>query len=378
MGRVKQRFARSGASAYIDGLIARMGERLRAALETWDVEAVHDARVASRRLKAALDLLRPVIPADAWTDLSRRARRLRRALGPLRDVDVMLDHLRCYRAPGALSPAVSWAVQELENQRRVLREECRSGIGPRQVRRLRLGWWEINDTVRDVDRRAAALIVKALPRVWEEFSTAANRLGDRAPQTAIADDVPDAAGSPDPHAVRIAGKHVRYTLELALAAGFTVRPALLRMFRKLQDELGLWHDFAVLSQGVVELASARQLVLHEPMLYAAALRLAGRFAAASQARLRRFVRRWQEYRHPICQAVGRIADETAGGRPLPAGRSTGKEVPHVTKAVPDAARRSIAREPRPAAAVDPGGQETGRDDGESAPPAEHPPGDDMA
>jgi len=58
-----------------------------------DPEDLHQMRVASRRLRAALAIFRPAVrlPADAG---ERRVRQLTRVLGSLRDLDVQADHLR--------------------------------------------------------------------------------------------------------------------------------------------------------------------------------------------------------------------------------------------------------------------------------------------
>ncbi len=55
-------------------------------------DAVHDARVAGRRLRAAGDLWIPTQPA--WKRLRRRLKKLVRKLGRLRDLDVALGLLR--------------------------------------------------------------------------------------------------------------------------------------------------------------------------------------------------------------------------------------------------------------------------------------------
>jgi len=373
-----RRRTRTGAAAYVEGLVTRLGDCVRAAIETWDVEAVHDARVASRRLKAALDLLSPVIPPSALCDLSRGARRLRRAFGPLRDADVMLDHLRSARVPEALAPAVAWVARQIQDQRETLRKECLADIGCKGVRRMRLIWWEVTEDVRDLDRRAAALVAGALPRVWEEFSIAAGMLAAQPPQADDSGDRATSAAAPDPHAVRIAGKHIRYTLELASTAGFAVRPAVLRMFKKMQDELGLWHDFAVLSQRTIELAVANQLVLHDPTLYATTLRLAERFVAAAQTRLRRFVARWTRYCRQIGDAVRQIAGESASRRSQIVPTAAIKEDSHVPQALPDAPRRSSPGKPRSGTPADAGGPPTGPGDGEPAATDGHPAGGDLA
>ncbi len=59
-----------------------------------DVEAVHDLRVAIRRLRTVLRAAGPML-APAWTEpLREELDRLGPALGPLRDLDVLTAHLQ--------------------------------------------------------------------------------------------------------------------------------------------------------------------------------------------------------------------------------------------------------------------------------------------
>ena len=63
------------------------------ALEGRDPEGVHDMRVASRRLRAALELFRDVFPKRRLKPLLGDVKRLADALGRVRDLDVMVDRL---------------------------------------------------------------------------------------------------------------------------------------------------------------------------------------------------------------------------------------------------------------------------------------------
>ncbi|MRS11985.1 MAG: CHAD domain-containing protein [Actinobacteria bacterium] len=57
-----------------------------------DADAVHDMRVASRRLREAMRLLGPLYPAREFRKWYRTVRRITRALGPVRDSDVFIGH----------------------------------------------------------------------------------------------------------------------------------------------------------------------------------------------------------------------------------------------------------------------------------------------
>lgn len=56
-----------------------------------DMDAVHDMRVASRRLREAMRLLGPLYPQKEFNTWYRSVRTITRALGPVRDSDVFID-----------------------------------------------------------------------------------------------------------------------------------------------------------------------------------------------------------------------------------------------------------------------------------------------
>jgi CHAD domain-containing protein len=62
-------------------------------LDVEDIERVHDMRVASRRLRAALEVFAPCFPRDAHRELLREVKALADALGRRRDPDVQIAEL---------------------------------------------------------------------------------------------------------------------------------------------------------------------------------------------------------------------------------------------------------------------------------------------
>src|SRR3954463_1218452 len=67
------------------------------------IERVPDMRVASRRLRAVLEIYAPCFPGDQFKPLLREVKDLADALGERRDPDVLLDRLPAPQAP--LRPA---------------------------------------------------------------------------------------------------------------------------------------------------------------------------------------------------------------------------------------------------------------------------------
>jgi CHAD domain-containing protein len=62
-------------------------------LDTSNPERVHDMRVATRRLRAALEIFAPCFPKSEHKALLREVKRLADALGERRDPDVQIDAL---------------------------------------------------------------------------------------------------------------------------------------------------------------------------------------------------------------------------------------------------------------------------------------------
>ncbi len=66
-------------------------EQARGVLDTGDIERVHDMRVASRRLRAVLEIFEPVFPTGDFKTVLRDVKALADALGERRDPDVHIE-----------------------------------------------------------------------------------------------------------------------------------------------------------------------------------------------------------------------------------------------------------------------------------------------
>ena len=65
-------------------------------LDTSDIERVHDMRVASRRLRAVLEIFAPCFPQSELDGVLRDVKQLADALGARRDPDVHIDALTAF------------------------------------------------------------------------------------------------------------------------------------------------------------------------------------------------------------------------------------------------------------------------------------------
>jgi CHAD domain-containing protein len=71
-------------------------------LDTSDIERVHDMRVATRRLRAVLEIFAPCFPRKAFKDALGDVKALADALGERRDPDVHIDAMSAF-AEGVLA-----------------------------------------------------------------------------------------------------------------------------------------------------------------------------------------------------------------------------------------------------------------------------------
>ena len=213
-----------------------------------DDEALHDFRVALRRLRSALRAYRPWLEADVSRKMERKLKRLARATNASRDAEVQLAWVRSRRdavAGPRQQVGLDFAIARLEAARRDAKDPARLAARlHRQSEKLarRLG--------------APGRRVKTTPRSSATFGGVLAALaGDQL--VALRQRLDTIAGPLDErtiHEARIQGKRLRYLLEpLRGNRHADARPAVRRL-KRLQDLLGELHDGHVLAH---ELADAQ-------------------------------------------------------------------------------------------------------------------------
>jgi CHAD domain-containing protein len=220
-----------------------------------DSEAVHDLRVALRRLRTLLKLARPVF-GEFHSDAVRTAfADLQASTGELRDEEALGETLDAVAVHSA--PLAEWRARRLVRDRRL-----RRGL----VTRLRQG---------ELDRARALLnAILTLP-VRPDRDPPLSKFGRRAVQKAreaveARRDTPpdDALGL---HALRIAYKKLRYAVEFFTEALPIDLVALAEPAARFQKRLGEIHDIDVAK---ISVARARGLDRDTRMLVIAALDVA--------------------------------------------------------------------------------------------------------
>jgi CHAD domain-containing protein len=197
-------------------------------------DGVHDARIATRRIRELLLLTGEWHRPEVVDHLHQGFRAIGRALGKVRDADVrilLLDHLKP-RIPSA-APALLGVRQQqerrrLELMRRLIKQFEHDGL---------------LDLMREAlpGRRANAGWGRGSGRRWQQQLQSSLR--DRAQRAT--DAINHATGVYFPHRVhsaRIAIKKLRYVLEIAEATRTLRATGAIPTLKKVQDILGDLHD----------------------------------------------------------------------------------------------------------------------------------------
>jgi CHAD domain-containing protein/CYTH domain-containing protein len=202
-----------------------------------DDEAIHDVRVALRRLRSSLAAYRPLLDEDTTARALARAGKLAGQMGGARDTEVWLAWLAPKRedARPRRRAALDALAEELEAKLRLERGRAIEGLGDRFEEleaelRASLSTYEAQVT----PARAPAVPTFALATA-DALRVAAAEL-ERALAAVAGPDNPS-----DEHLARIAAKRVRYVLEPVRALGDGAAAVLGRL-RRLQDLLGERHD----------------------------------------------------------------------------------------------------------------------------------------
>jgi CHAD domain-containing protein len=87
---------REAAAATVRVRAQELEDAREGVLDTGDIERVHTMRVATRRLRAVLEIYRPCFDREAYAPVLRDVKALADALGARRDPDVQLQALQAF------------------------------------------------------------------------------------------------------------------------------------------------------------------------------------------------------------------------------------------------------------------------------------------
>ncbi len=214
-----------------------------------DIEPVHRMRVASRRLRAALPLFSSCFPEKNFRSWMHDIKKITRALGAARDADVQIAFLKKYlkTQPDVSSPSPSTQAQVVNPVATLLsRLQKRRSTFQKQVISV-LNDLEHSQAISQLQAACAAPPqpgkVGKRTRYSGILPVATDRIGRRIQKVHQYDPFvhnPDAVF--EHHALRIAAKKLRYTMETYASLYRRDLKKPIARIKRLQDLLGDIHD----------------------------------------------------------------------------------------------------------------------------------------
>jgi CHAD domain-containing protein len=198
------------------------------AIREGNAEAIHDARVATRRMRTILTLLDTPSSAEQWKEIATAVKRTGRALGRVRDIDVALSVLSELEAR---SPVIAAAAADY-----------RARLLPRQAEAQRKLIKRLEKTVSS----SSLSTHLSRPRLmWSDTRQGAQRMVDMVTDQAqdAKDRIAHATGvyfAKRAHNLRATLRKLRYVLELSGESA--ERRRALKVLRRAQESLGHVHD----------------------------------------------------------------------------------------------------------------------------------------
>jgi CHAD domain-containing protein len=273
------------------GAQARLDNNEAGVIEGREPEAIHGARVATRRLRSDLRTFEPFLDARAAALLRGELRWLTADLGAVRDIEVLQDRLRKHarQLPEAEAAAVTPILRRLDADRVAARETLLAAMRSSAYRELRAHVAAAasdppyaRDGKGEHGRRALAKVVR---KRWKKLRKAVERAGDNP-----SDDVL--------HAIRIRAKRARYAAEACVPVFGKDARRFARAMTEIQDTLGEHHDAVVagtwLAKTAHEVSPGEAYALGRlgEIEYQASLQARREFSRVWKRARRKRLRRW--------------------------------------------------------------------------------------
>ena len=221
-------------------LLDTMRKNIPGVLADWDIEFLHDLRVAIRRTRSGLSLVKNVLPATVVARFKKEFAALGSMTGPTRDLDVYLNDRQHYldRLPPSLQPGLELFFKKLLRQRQAEQKKLSRRLRAKKLIALLNDWQQQLEQDGLHPASLAHVPVKnvADPIIFRHHKKVL-RSGLSLDTTTPDDDV---------HQLRIQCKKLRYSMEFF--SSLYPKDALqvvIKQLKKLQDILGIFNDLSV-------------------------------------------------------------------------------------------------------------------------------------
>lgn len=206
-------------------------------------EGIHDMRVASRRMRTALNAFKPWLDAGLHEDFCRRIESITNLLGRPRELDVMDGMLAKYKLQlkGPWLDAANHAHAAIQKSRAKAAPQCKEALGIVESTHFQQTFTALLDSCTEMNDclllEPPKRLQKRLNRLQKKYTLWLN-----------------SENEPHLHEVRIAAKKLRYACELyAPLYGEDMRQ-FIKTLKHIQETLGAWNDWRVLRNEVESVA----------------------------------------------------------------------------------------------------------------------------
>lgn len=284
-----------------------------------DIEFVHRMRVASRRLRTALRVFADCLPARPLKVWLRMVRRITRSLSRARDLDVQLEFVARFNTP-RLKPRFRLGIGRLELRLRQQRAGQQTEVAKRVER------FEASRVVESIEDRLGPLAANA-PASNALWRRVGREVGSRLDEVLGYCNYIDRPGCvAELHEMRIATKHLRYSLELFQPLFDNRLDSIIEKTKELQTLLGDLHDADVWIEFLPGFArTERQRAIDYsgsdrgiPRLVPGLEYLKNRVTALRRKHYREFARAWhQSEADQVWERLAQTTGSQAASRPTP-------------------------------------------------------------
>jgi triphosphatase len=216
------RFSAEQSTGFLRSLMLEAGRAARSG----GVEAVHDLRVAVRKFRQILKILKPWMPREESKLLRSQMKELMARAGAVRDRDIAVALLRKIHVPKNRR-----ILTEIHQERESAAQALQARIRNFRHRDTAAAWRRALDVRKSADAPTAADAAASLfPALLKDYLHRGARVAHRS------------ASPKQLHRFRIATKEIRYTLDIfgALYGGAVADFG--EKLKKLQADLGAIHD----------------------------------------------------------------------------------------------------------------------------------------
>ncbi len=262
--------------------LKRMRSNLEPAIHPGEVESVHRFRVASRRLREPLEILKPVARGSKLKNAGTALRKMRNVFRDVRDMDVHLIHIGKAGTCEILESAdLAWLEGRLTSLRanaleRAARKADKKDTPSRLKRIVRL-----LDTV-EGDLKRDALSEDTLVALMHK----------RAEQML---EIEPGEESADLHDLRLRIKRFRYSAELHERLAGGELDEIIRAAKEMQDLLGEWNDYLVIVETLCALIQDRDLLARQTWRCLRLQKYALHWSESAEQRRHEAFERWPEF-----------------------------------------------------------------------------------